>query len=52
MKSGKCKEETQGAVKSVYRALDILEAFLDYGPEVNLTELAYRLNMNKTTVHR
>ena len=48
----KYKEEIQGAVKSVYRALDILEAFLEYGPEVNLTELAYRLDMNKATVHR
>lgn len=41
-----------GGVQSVSRALDLLEAFLDHGPELGLTRIATLLSMNKATAHR
>jgi DNA-binding IclR family transcriptional regulator len=43
--------ETHG-VQSVWRALDLLEAFPTYGPELGLTSIAGYANMNKATAHR
>jgi DNA-binding IclR family transcriptional regulator len=40
------------SVQSVSRALDLLEAFPQYGPEIGLTTIANHLAMNKATVHR
>ena len=40
------------SVQSVSRALDLLEVFPQYGPEIGLTTIANHLNMNKATVHR
>jgi DNA-binding IclR family transcriptional regulator len=39
-------------VQSVWRALDLLEAFPTYGPELGLTSIASYLKMNKATAHR
>jgi DNA-binding IclR family transcriptional regulator len=40
------------SVQSVWRALDLLEAFPAIGPELGLTSIASYLNMNKATAHR
>lgn len=42
----------QSKVQSVDRALDVLEVFLNAGPELGLTEIAKRLLLNKATAHR
>jgi DNA-binding IclR family transcriptional regulator len=39
-------------VQSVQRALDLLEAFPRFGPEIGLTQMAGLLKMNKATVYR
>ena len=50
-------EDTQpqseiNGVQSVWRALDLLEAFPAHGPELGLTSIASYLKMNKATAHR
>ena len=40
------------SVQSVWRALDLLEAFPTYGPVLGLTSIAGYSNMNKATAHR
>lgn len=40
------------SVRSVARALDLLEAFPKFGPEIGLTSIAEQLNMSKATAHR
>lgn len=42
----------QNYVRVLARALDILEAFPSYGPELNLTSLARLLNLDKATTYR
>ena len=42
----------QGGVQSVSRALDLLEAFPKFGPEIGLTKIASLLDMNKATAYR
>lgn len=44
--------EAQSGVQSVGRALDLLEAFPKYGPELGLTRIASLLQMNKATAYR
>jgi len=41
-----------GAVQCVTRALDLLEAFLQNGPEIGLTNIARQLNLDKATAYR
>ncbi|MCD6401130.1 MAG: IclR family transcriptional regulator [Anaerolineales bacterium] len=38
--------------QSVLRALDLLEAFPSYGPEIGLTSIATTLGLNKATAYR
>jgi DNA-binding IclR family transcriptional regulator len=45
-------ENVRGGVQSVQRALDLLEAFPQYGPEIGLSEMASLVKMNKATVYR
>ena len=42
----------QESVQSVSRALDVLEAFPTYGPEIGLTSMASHLDLNKATTYR
>ncbi|MDD5371010.1 MAG: IclR family transcriptional regulator [Anaerolineaceae bacterium] len=42
----------QGAVQSVSRALDLLEVFLQHGPEIGLTRIATLLSLDKATAYR
>lgn len=44
--------ETQNGVQSVSRALDLLEAFPKYGPELGLSRIAGLLDLNKATAYR
>lgn len=44
--------DSQNGVQSVSRALDLLEAFPKYGPEIGLTKIASLLEMNKATAYR
>lgn len=41
-----------GAVQSVWRALDLLEVFPKYGPDLGLTKIASLLKLNKATAYR
>ena len=41
----------QKVVQSVSRALDLLEIFLELGPEIGLTEIASALQLNKATTY-
>ena len=50
-RSGNNKEGI-GGVQSVQRALDLLEVFLEHGPEIGLSRLAELLNLNKATAYR
>jgi DNA-binding IclR family transcriptional regulator len=43
---------SQTSVQSVSRALNLLEAFPTYGPEIGLTEISNQLGLNKATAHR
>ena len=45
------KNEDSGT-QSITRALAVLEAFPKYGPEIGLSELSRKLNLNKTTTYR
>ena len=42
----------QGSVQSLARALDLLEAFPEYGPEIGLTKIASLALINKATAYR
>jgi hypothetical protein len=44
--------ESQNGVQSVSRALDLLEAFPRYGPELGLSRIAGLLYLNKATAYR
>jgi len=46
------QSDNKPGVQSVQRALDLLEAFPRYGPEIGLTQIAALLKMNKATVYR
>lgn len=46
------EEVDKSGVQSVNRALDLLQAFPKYGPEIGLSDLARRLQLNKTTTYR
>ncbi len=50
-KRNKSRPDSQ-AVQSVWRALDLLEAFPKFGPEIGLTALAEQLDLNKATAYR
>jgi len=45
------KGEKQKVVQSVSRALDLLEIFLEMGPEIGLTSIASALKLNKATAY-
>jgi IclR family transcriptional regulator, KDG regulon repressor len=51
---GKAKytRSSTGSVQSVQRALDLLEVFLEHGPEIGLSRIAKLLNLNKATAYR
>ncbi|MBN1148210.1 MAG: IclR family transcriptional regulator [Anaerolineales bacterium] len=51
MKTTRSRSDSQ-PVQSVWRALDVLEAFPKSGPEIGLTALAERLDLNKATAYR
>lgn len=40
------------SVRTVDRALDILECFTSQTPELSLTQISERINIHKSTVHR
>ena len=40
------------SVQSIERALDIIEALADYHDGLGVTEIATRIGLNKSTVHR
>ena len=42
----------QTQTQTVSRALDILEVFLDYGPEIGLSEVSRLVQLNKATAYR
>jgi DNA-binding IclR family transcriptional regulator len=44
--------QNQSQTHSVVRALELLEAFPEYGPEIGLTEIARLLQMSKATAYR
>ena len=44
--------EAGSIVQSVWRALDLLEVFPKYGPEIGLTKIAGLINLNKATAYR
>jgi DNA-binding IclR family transcriptional regulator len=44
--------EREPAAQSLSRALDLLEAFLDQGSELSLTQLSAAAKLNRTTAHR
>jgi DNA-binding IclR family transcriptional regulator len=46
------RQDSQGGVQSVARALDLLEAFPKYGPESGLSRIAALLHLNKATAYR
>ncbi len=46
------QQDSQGGVQSVDRALDLLEAFPQFGPEIGLSRIAALLHMNKATAYR
>jgi IclR family acetate operon transcriptional repressor len=46
------QQSNSGSVKSVWRALDLLEAFPKHGPELGLTKIASLLKLNKATAYR
>jgi IclR family transcriptional regulator, KDG regulon repressor len=52
MHPARVAQQVQGGVQSVRRALDLLEAFPKYGPEIGLTRIASLLEMNKATAYR
>jgi hypothetical protein len=47
----KARPDSQ-SVQSVSRALDLLEAFPRFGPEIGLTSIAEYNNLNKATAYR
>ena len=51
-KASPTQNSNPSGVHSVARALDLLEAFPQFGPELGLTAIAEHLNMNKATAHR
>lgn len=44
--------DSSTGVQSVARALDLLEAFPKYGPEIGLSRMAALINLNKATAYR
>ena len=47
------KPHSRGAgIQSLARALDLLEAFLEFGPEIGLTSIASHAKINKATAYR
>jgi len=49
--TGKSKSENKSTVRAVERSLDILKCFID-STELGLTEIADRISLHKSTVHR
>ena len=49
---GDMAQEDTAKVKSLYKALNILDCFLEYPFEYGVTDMAERTNLPKSTIHR
>ena len=48
---GDMAQEDTAKVKSLYKALNILDCFLEYPFEYGVTDMAERTNLPKSTIH-
>jgi DNA-binding IclR family transcriptional regulator len=51
-KKSRSNKNGSGGVQSVQRAMDLLEVFLEHGPNIGLSRIAELLKLNKATAYR